>query len=197
MIRRIRKLLMQKSGATLLIVLVFTLLATAIGTTMLIYASSVSGQSAQQISQQQAYETVKSAGSVLQREIAKAQGIITETMDNAGAVQSRLCSVNNECAFHLVLVQSLEQIPDKRQLVIEPFEQFEKTYLSFSFDASYAITIKVTASSSGSTYGLTYRFLPRVTHEETTKLSNGTTRRDLSLTWDFYQAFPDSGEGAS
>jgi len=76
---KIKRLLQDRSGAAMIIVLVFFVLAMAVGVSLLLAASTAGGSATNSLYEQQAYFSAKSAGQVLQAELGKITITVTDT----------------------------------------------------------------------------------------------------------------------
>ncbi len=97
MVQKIQKILQDQSGAAMIIVLVFFVIAMAVGASLLVASSTAGGNAANALYEQQAYFSAKSAGQMLQAELAKIVITVTKTTVSAasGSTTTRTVTGND------------------------------------------------------------------------------------------------------
>ena len=176
--RRMKDVLRDRRGSSLILVLILFVACMVAGTSTLMAASTANSRTFPATAEQQAYFAARSASQLLQSEIERIQVVHTEY----GALAALLCrAYETPGAYTATLTQPGD---------------LEDAQVALTMDAQAGLTVTVTATAQGRQVTLAGRYVPyRTPGVPETDEATGSRVRLTQVTWGLVQITPQSEGG--
>ena len=191
--RRVKDVLRDRRGSSLLLVLIIFVVCMVAGTSTLMAASTANSRTFTATAEQQAYFSARSASQLLQSEIERIQVVHTQYLD--GDRPDATVAQPADGALAALLCRAYEAPGAYTATLAQPGD-LEDAQVVLTMDAQTGLTVTVTATAQGRQVTLAGRYVPyRTPGVPETDEATGSRVQITQVTWGLVQMTPQSEGG--